>query len=173
MLAGETRYPEVRRHVPTFSTLRLVELKADEARKEEAKKRTEFSSEFNKTIADAEEENVKAERELKDQIEKLQNEGSVDPLKMEELRRMAQVAGIKKAQLTKKFQVEKERLQRTRDQGIREARRQADDEISKIQNRYKLLAVFVPPIPPLLVGIVVLVSRRLREREGISKTRLR
>ena len=173
VLAGETRYPEVRRHVPTFSTLRLVELKADEARKEEAKKRTEFSSEFNKTIADAEEENVKAERELKDQIEKLQNEGSVDPLKMEELRRMAQVAGIKKAQLTKKFQVEKERLQRTRDQGIREARRQADDEISKIQNRYKLLAVFVPPIPPLLVGIVVLVSRRLREREGISKTRLR
>ena len=75
--------------------------------------------------------------------------------------------------MTKKFQVEKERLQRTRDQGIREARRQADDEISKIQNRYKLLAVFVPPIPPLLVGIVVLVSRRLREREGISKTRLR
>jgi ABC-2 type transport system permease protein len=36
-----------------------------------------------------------------------------------------------------------------------------------------MLAVFLPPIPPLLVGIIVFVSRRLKEREGISKTRLR
>jgi ABC-2 type transport system permease protein len=173
VLAGELRYPEVRRHIPTYSTLKLVESKADEARKEEAKKRTEFSNEFNKTIADVEEENAKSERELKDKIEKLQNEGAVDPQKMEELRRMLQGADIKKVQLAKKFQVEKERLQRDRDKGIREARRQADDSIGKIQNYYKLLAVFVPPIPPLLVGIIVLVSRRLREREGISKNRLR
>jgi len=86
---------------------------------------------------------------------------------------MLQGADIKKVQLAKKFQVEKERLQRERDKGIREARRQADDSISKIQNYYKLLAVFVPPIPPLLVGIIVFVSRRLREREGISKNRLK
>ncbi len=173
VLAGELRYPEVRRHIPTYSTLKLVESKADEARKEEAIKRTEFSNDFNKTIADVEEENAKSERELKDKIEKLQGEGAVDPQKMEELRRMLQGADIKKVQLAKKFQVEKERLQRDRDRGIREARRQADDSIGKIQNYYKLLAVFVPPIPPLLVGIIVLVSRRLREREGISKNRLR
>ena len=173
VLAGEMRYPEVRRHIPTYSTLKLVEIKADEARKEEAKKRTEFSNNFNKTIADVEEENAKSERELKDKIEKLQNEGAVDPQKMEDLRRMVQGMDIKKVQLAKKFQVEKERLQRERDRGIREARRQADDSVKKIQDNYKLLAVFVPPIPPLLVGIVVLVSRRLREREGISKNRLR
>jgi ABC-2 type transport system permease protein len=173
VLAGELRYPEVRRHIPTYSTLKLVESKADDFRKEEAIKRTEFSSEFNKTIADVEEENARSERELKDKIEKLQSEGAVDPQKMEELRRMLQGADIKKVQLAKKFQVEKERLQRERDKGIREARRQADDSIGKIQNYYKLLAVFVPPIPPLLVGIMVFVSRRLREREGISKNRLR
>ena len=173
VLAGELRYPEVRRHIPTYSTLKLVESKADDFRKEEAIKRTDFSSEFNKTIADVEEENARSERELKDKIEKLQGEGAVDPQKMEELRRMLQGADIKKVQLAKKFQVEKERLQRERDKGIREARRQADDSIGKIQNYYKLLAVFVPPIPPLLVGIMVFVSRRLREREGISKNRLR
>jgi ABC-2 type transport system permease protein len=173
VLAGELRYPEVRRHIPTYSTLKLVETKANEARKEEAKKRSEFDSEFKKTIANVEEENAKSERELKEKIEKLQNEGAADPQKVEELRRMLQGADIKKVQLAKKFQVEKERLERTRDQGIREARRQADDSIGKIQNYYKLLAVFVPPIPPLLVGIVVMVSRRLREREGISKNRLK
>ena len=173
VLAGEMRYPEVRRHIPTYSTLKLVELKADEARKEEAKQRTEFSNNFNKTIAELEEVNAKTERELKEQIEKLQTEGTNDPQKIEKVRQMAQIASIKRLQLTKKAQEEKERLQRERDQGIREARRKADDSIGKIQNYYKLLAVFVPPIPPLLVGIVVLVSRRLREREGISKNRLR
>lgn len=173
ILAGESRYPEVRRHIPTYSTLKLVEIKSEEARKEEAKQRTEFSNNFNKTIAELEEVNAKTERELKEQIEKLQTEGTNDPQKIEKVRQMAQIAAIKRVQLQKKAQVEKERLQRERDQGIREARRQADESIGKIQNRYKLLAVFVPPIPPLLVGIVVLVSRRLREREGISKNRLR
>jgi ABC-2 type transport system permease protein len=76
-------------------------------------------------------------------------------------------------QLAKKFQIEKERLQRARDQGIREARRQSDDSIRRIENNYKIWAAFLPPIPPLLIGIMVMVSRRLREREGISKNRLR
>ncbi|HUP77881.1 MAG TPA: GldG family protein, partial [Pirellula sp.] len=46
VLVGETRYPQVRRHIPTYSTLRLVELKADEARKDEAIKRTEYDSNY-------------------------------------------------------------------------------------------------------------------------------
>lgn len=173
VLGGETRYPQVRRHVPTYSTLKLVELKSDEARREEARKRTDFTNDYEKAVADVEEGNAKSERELKDQIEKLQSLGAVDPVKIKELQEKMQIDQIKKVQLAKKFQVEKERLLRVRDQGIREARRQSDDAIGKIQNYYKLLAVFVPPIPPLLVGIIVMVSRRLRERDGISKNRLR
>jgi ABC-2 type transport system permease protein len=80
---------------------------------------------------------------------------------------------MKQAQLGKKLEVEREKLQRERDTNIRDARRKADESIREIQNKYKWLAVFIPPIPPLLVGIVVMVSRRLREREGISKNRLR
>jgi len=33
--------------------------------------------------------------------------------------------------------------------------------------------VLLPPIPPLLVAIVVFFTRRAREREGVSKARLR
>ena len=173
VLVGETRYPQVRRHIPTYSTLKLVEIKADEARKEEAKKRTDFQSEYLKAVAKVEDENARSERDLKEQIEKLQSQGNIDPESIKKLQEKMQIDQIKKMQMTKKFQVEKERLERTRDQGIREARRQSDDSIGKIQNYYKLLAVFVPPIPPLMVGIIVMVSRRLRERDGISKTRLR
>ena len=173
VLVGETRYPQVRRHIPTFSTLKLVELKADEARKEEAIKRAEFQSDYDKAVAAVEDENAKSAKDLKEQIEKLQSQANVDPESIKKLQEKMQYDQIKKMQMAKKFQVEKDRLERTRDQGIREARRQSDEAIGKIQNNYKLLAVFVPPIPPLVVGIIVMVSRRLRERDGISKTRLR
>jgi len=180
ILAGETRYPVVRRHVPSYSTLKLVETKAEEARKLEAVTRSEYNSEYTKTIAAVEDENAKSEREFTDQLEKLRSDGSLDPKTMEidakkygELSRIAQLANIKKAQQVKKFKVEKERLERVRDQGIREARRQSDEAIRKIQTSYKMWAVFIPPIPPLLVGVIVMVSRRLREREGISKSRLK
>jgi ABC-2 type transport system permease protein len=173
VLAGETKYPQVRRHVPTFSTLKLVEAQAEKARQIEASKRAEFSKNFTEAIAQAEDENAKAEREFKERIDKLASGGSIDASQFADLERVRQQQAIKQQNTVKRFRVEKERLQRVRDQGIRNARREADEAIAKIQNYYKLLAVFVPPIPPLVVGIVVLVSRRLREREGISKNRLK
>ena len=61
---------------------------------------------------------------------------------------------------------ERSELQRDRDDKIEEVRRETDLKILQIQNWYKFLAVIIPPIPPLLVGLVVFVSRRLRERSA-------
>ena len=47
------------------------------------------------------------------------------------------------------------------------------EEVTAIQNRVKAAAVALPCIPPLVVGVVVFASRRLRERENISKSRLK
>ncbi len=173
VLAGETKYPAIRRHIPTYSTLRLVEAHADEARKEEAEERRTAVEKFNEKVSEAEESSAKAEREFKEAVEKLQAEGALDISKQQELQQRAQIYQIKQQQLAKKLELEREKLQRERERNVRDARRKADDAISKIQNNYKMLAVFIPPIPPLLVGIVVIVSRRLREREGIAKNRLR
>jgi ABC-2 type transport system permease protein len=46
-------------------------------------------------------------------------------------------------------------------------------EIQQIQSRYKIWAVVVPPIPPLLIALVVFVIRRFREDEGVASTRRR
>ena len=48
---------------------------------------------------------------------------------------------------------------------------EAELEIQQIQGKYKLGAVTFPAIPPMLVGLIVFVRRRLRERAGISKAR--
>ena len=46
-------------------------------------------------------------------------------------------------------------------------------EVRQKQDNFKLLAVLLPPIPPLLVGLIVFFNRRAREKEGVSKARLR
>ena len=48
-----------------------------------------------------------------------------------------------------------------------------EQDIRAVQDRYKLLAIFVPPIPPLLVALYVFFRRREAEREGIAQSRLR
>ncbi|MCE9528949.1 MAG: hypothetical protein K8R36_23125, partial [Planctomycetales bacterium] len=53
---------------------------------------------------------------------------------------------------------------------IRRDRLQA---VARIQNLYKLFSLLIPPLVPLFVGGVVWVRRYIREREGISKTRMK
>ncbi len=172
-LVGETKYPAIRRHVPTYSTLKLVEAQAEEARRLEAEEQSAANTKYNEKVAEVEDASAKAKRQFKESVDKLQSEGAIDASKQQELLQRLTEYQMKEAQLAKKLEIEQEKLQRERDRNIRDARRRADDAIRKIQNNYKMLAVFIPPIPPLIVGIVVMVSRRLREREGISKSRLR
>jgi len=173
VLCGETKYPAIRRHVPTYSTLKLVEAKADEQKREEAELQRTANENYNTKKAELEDASTKAKRQFKEAVDKLQSEGAIDASKQQELIQRITEYQMKEAQLARKLEVEDEKLRRERDRNIREARRDTDDAIRKTQNYYKTLAVFLPAIPPLIVGIVVWVSRRLREREGISKSRLR
>ena len=46
-------------------------------------------------------------------------------------------------------------------------------QVRSVQDGYKLRSVILPPIPPLLVAFFVYFHRRSKEREGVSKARLR
>ena len=71
----------------------------------------------------------------------------------------------------RRFSKKVEELQNTRREELRQIELTAELEIQEIQRKFKLAAVLLPPIPPLLVGLVVYTRRRLREREGIAKAR--
>lgn len=64
-----------------------------------------------------------------------------------------------------------EELEAERQEKLRAIHLEAELAIQAAQRQFKLAAVIIPPIPPLLVGLVVFTRRRLREREGISKAR--
>ena len=64
-------------------------------------------------------------------------------------------------------------LKQERDTEIKKIERAATLEVREQQDKFKLLAVLLPPIPPLLVGLAVFFNRRAKEKEGVSKARLR
>jgi ABC-2 type transport system permease protein len=90
-----------------------------------------------------------------------------------ELREKLQRLGEQQVVLTRRLTITKQRLEREREREIKRIQREADLEIQRTQFKYKFLAVAIPWIPPFLVGLIVFVRRRLREREGIEKSRLR
>jgi ABC-2 type transport system permease protein len=80
---------------------------------------------------------------------------------------------IKQEALQRSLDVRRVAAERQRDQSIRDIQRQADQTVTQMQNRVKATAAILPCLPPLLIGIIVFASRRLRERENISKARLK
>ena len=66
-----------------------------------------------------------------------------------------------------------ETLKQERDRDIKKSEQQLAMTVRKVQDNYKLWAVLLPPIPPLIVAFIVFFNRRANEREGVSKARLR
>ena len=62
---------------------------------------------------------------------------------------------------------------KTSEREVKRIETELEIEIQRVQNRYKLAAVFYPPVPPMLIGLLVYVRRRVREKVGVSRERLR
>ena len=56
---------------------------------------------------------------------------------------------------------------------MKQSERELAAKIRGVQDRYKLLAVLLPPIPPILLAFFVFFHRRKAEREGVDARRLR
>lgn len=173
VLAGEQDYPTIRSHEPEHITLALFEDQAELYRQEAFEQQKEFQEEFNKEKTAAEEEMQQNLADFQDRLKRLDEEGATDEAKREERIRIMQQLEIRRQVQQRKLQVTTQKLQVKRDTLVKEAQGKSESQIRNLQNRYKMLAIFLPPIPPLLVGAGVFVTRRVREREGISKSRLR
>lgn len=172
VLAGELDYPAVRRHVPTYTTLRLVEAQAEAAREATAQEVNSFQQKYQEEVQAAETKVAESSKELNDELEKLRGNVASN----EDLRRFQsrfQSFAVQQQRQQRALEVKRRTLENELNSNVAKLNAKTDREIREIQNQYKMLAVFIPPIPPLLVGIAVFVSRRLREREGISRNRLK
>ena len=173
-VAGDNRFLEIRKRKPRHSTLQIIEKRAAYARSQENEEKKKFEDEYEAAVKKADDDAKKNYEELNKAVDELRRKQSageeIDPVAFQETLRQLQT----KQQIeTRRADVEKERLQIERDKQLARIQRERDQEVQKIQNEYKVRATFIPVIPPLLVGLVVWARRRVREREGVSRSRMK
>ncbi|REK11397.1 MAG: ABC transporter [Planctomycetota bacterium] len=160
VLAGDKRFVEIRTRRPEHRTLHRVFDATAGARQEAEEARQKFQTKFDNA-------RIKAETEFQARLEKLRNRKGVDPRQQTIDMLAAQQQG------QRELEVQIESLKNERDRALKEAQRKLDQTVHSTQDSYKLWAVLLPPIPPLIVAFIVFFNRRAGEREGVSRARLR
>jgi ABC-2 type transport system permease protein len=160
VLAGDERFVHIRTRRPAHRTLTEVNEQTAKAKDQAEKAQREF-------VKNYEDERAKAQKAFDEKIADIRKrEGLNQQQAMIEVL-MAQQVGQRELDITLG------RIKDARDKSIKKTESELTREIRNVQDRYKLWAVLLPPIPPLIVAFVVFFNRRASEREGVSKARLR
>jgi ABC-2 type transport system permease protein len=172
-LAGELDYIEVRKHQPIFPTLKLIEEVEAVAREEEDLEREKFNRDYDEAIRTFDEDRTKEVRKVQEALEELQKKGGKNSQDFALLQQKQTELLLKEKQLDRQREVRSAKLARDRDREINRIRTATERKVTRYQNVVKFAAATLPCIPPLLIGLIVFANRRLKERETITKARLK
>jgi ABC-2 type transport system permease protein len=158
-LAGDERFLEVRKRTRQHRNLVKIDEATEEARDAALKERTKF-------VDDATQQIEAAQEEFRKQIAEIEN-SNMPAMQKDFALQQAQTRG------ERMLSVKIAELEKERDRKIRQTERDLAATERGVQDRYKFLAVLLPPIAPLLVAFFVFFRRRKSETEGVAKSRLR
>ena len=171
-MAGEKEYLGIRNRKERHVTLRVVENTTEQAMGQVYQATQNFEKEFLIARNEIQQDLESSLRPLADQIRDMQaRQARGERIDTMELSAKQQIFNQLRQEQSGKFQRQVEELENERREKLRSIQLDAELEIQEKQRNFKLAAVILPPIPPLLVGLIVFTRRRLREREGISKAR--
>ena len=162
-LAGDPRFLELRKRRPKHRTLTRIDQRTEQARKEAQK----TSNSLREAMAKARE---KEEKVLNDKIADLRKTMREKQLDQDEIDRRV---GLALRDLQRRLKARMDELEQENEDKINKIETQQAYEIRRLQDWYKAWAVLLPPIPPLVLAVIVFFTRRARQREGVSRTRLR
>lgn len=171
-LANEDTFLGLRNRRVEHKTLVKVEETYEEAMKEvfdlDQQLQIELTTNLNKVQNDVREKLRPLQQEIQRELNKKNANQPYDAIKLNAKQQLLaqQLQDQSGKYRTKQLEFENERREKKRRIDLK-----AESRIQEIQRKFKLAAVIIPPIPPLLVGLIVFTRRRLREREGISKAR--
>jgi ABC-2 type transport system permease protein len=159
-LAGDDRFVEIRTRRPSHRVLKKVNEATEKAKEKADRERENSIKRFDGEVA-------KAQKKFDDEIAEIQKSQGGNSQEATVQLLTARDDG------QRTLAIKKEQIKRERDREINKAQRELAQEIRKVQDTRKFWAVLLPPIPPLIVALIVFFNRRAREREGVSKARLR
>lgn len=159
-LAGEQSFVDIRNRRLTHRTLTRIEERTKKSKQEAADAREEYTKKY-------EAQEQEEQKAFEDKIAELKKRKGIDPQQA-----LIEVAMMQQ-DLERRREAKLEQARREKEKEISRSETALNLEIKRVQGHYKLWAVLLPPIPPLLVALVVFFTRRAREREGVARSRLR
>ncbi|UUO08388.1 Gldg family protein [Blastopirellula sp. J2-11] len=174
-LAGDDRFTTIRGKSPRLARLTMVDTMTKHAVEESTREEEAAKTKFEAEQKAKEEEINKPVEALQDKIRELQAKQARQQMTAEdqiEVTKLAKRVREQEAVANRKLQVEAERITKELQETQQHIQRDLDRQVLKTQNTFKMFAVILPPIPPILVGLIVFVIRRIKEREGLSKDRI-
>ena len=186
-LSGDERFVEIRKRRPAHRTLAAIEdverSYKDELVKNEKDTEGRFELEKQKVQArqakakQQAEEFKKRAAELQAEIDAASAKGQ-DPSpelikKARDFEAEYNEAAINQYVEEQRVATEVARIDRDSQSQEAKLQREFNTNIRSEQNKYKFVALLIPPILPFLVAAFVYFRRRAEEREGVAKSRLR
>ncbi|MEL7266811.1 MAG: hypothetical protein AAFP69_18650, partial [Planctomycetota bacterium] len=169
-LSGESEFIEVRNHEPKLVSLKRIDAKRDEAQdlaRQQIRERQASTAELKR---DLEEQKIAAVTEIQKRLDKMIKKGEATNA---QIRQMQTELRSKQEQAERIFQVKQSKADQETSEQIQRIQNDSAKLVTDQQNAFKAAAVALPCIPPLLVGLIVFFSRRLKERDNIAKVRLK
>jgi ABC-2 type transport system permease protein len=159
-LAGDDRFVDLRKRTRPHRILTKVEEATEEYRKASLEEQTKFVNEARQQIE-------AAQQEFNTKIAELENRKDMDP------RELLQRMEMARSTLGRVRDVKISALEKERNRQVKQSERELAAQVRGVQDSYKLLAVLLPPILPILLAFFVFFHRRKAEQEGVDTRRLR
>lgn len=157
-LAGDDRFIELRKRQQKFRRLTWVDEQTQEAHDTLQKEREQANEDADNELKDA-------QKALDDKVANIRARTDLDENTKEIMAESAQAAE------SRRLQVKEAAINRDKAKSINRIETEHKRTIDEVQDRIRLLAVVLPPIPALLLALVILLRRRRRETETIPQSR--
>ncbi len=157
-LAGDDRFIELRKRQPKFRRLTWVDEQTEGARATLEKERTKANEK-------AEAELAEAQKALDEAVAAIKGRTDLDETTKEVMVQSAQAAE------NRRLQVKEAKIEREKAKAINHIETQHKRKIEEVQDRIRILALLIPPLPALVLAGLIFARRRRREAETIPQSR--
>ncbi len=159
-LAGVDNFMELRSRRPAHRSLKEVEKEKNAFLEDSAAKRTEADEK-------ADEELEKAQERLSARVDEIEADDALDPIAKQQLLQQAQ------QDEQQRFSLIQAQIEQEKNEKIRQIDMETNREVAAIEANHRRRAIWLPPIPAILAGLVVLIIRLTNEGKYIAPARRR
>lgn len=159
-LAGDTRFVELRKRQAKFRRLEKVEELTEEAR-------TKREDEIQSANDEAQKQIDEAQAALDAKVAEIKAREGLDATTKAIMARSAEEAE------NRRLSQKRESIERDKAKQVQKIETEHQRSVDEVQNRIRLVAILLPPIPAILMGLFIFARKRRREHSTIPKSRQR